>query len=310
MTAGSIVGVALVVAWANVHDLVTFYLLWLVMGLCWSAVLYSPAFATLIGFFRERRTEALTVLTLMAGLASTIFLPATAALVEALGWRGALLALSVILAVSTILPHALILRRPPPHDHLAEPSLSVGEALRRPSFRWLALAFSSYALGVGVSVHLVPYLVERGYDARAAATIAGLVGAMQLVGRLLLAPLERRVGLSLVVAGNYLLQPVAILVLMAGAPFAFVVLFGAGRGADTLLRNTIVARLYGARRFASIAGVLSLFVTLALSAGPIGLGIAYDAFGGYGPGFAVVAAASLVTVAAVVTAIRSPVRPR
>ncbi|MDQ2951966.1 MAG: MFS transporter [Chloroflexota bacterium] len=303
MTAGSILGVALMMAWSQVQDLGSFYAIWILMGLCWSATLYSPAFATITAHFRERRTEALTLVTLMAGLASTIFYPLTAGLVAQLGWRSALVALAVILAFTTIPLHALILRRAQAREEHHEPSLSLGEALRHPSFRWLALGFFCFALGNGVAVHLVPYLSGRGFDLGAAATIAGLVGAMQVVGRLVFAPLERRMPASALVAAVYALQPLAVLVLLlipaAWAPFAFVVLYGSGRGIDTLLRNTVVARLYGPRRFASIQGVLGLVITVALAAGPVGLGAVFDRFGGYDPGLWIVAAASVVAVVAV-----------
>ena len=49
-----------------------------------------------------RRVRALTTLTLVAGLASTVFAPLTAALAGALGWRGTYLVLAGILAVVTI----------------------------------------------------------------------------------------------------------------------------------------------------------------------------------------------------------------
>jgi MFS family permease len=313
MTAGSILGVALVLAWSQVRDLGSFYLIWILMGLCWSATLYSPAFATITAHFRERRTEALTVVTLMAGLASTIFYPLTAWLVSSVGWRSALIILAAILAVTTIIPHALVLRRADARDEHREPSLSLGEALRHPSFRWLALGFFCFALGSGVNVHLVPYLSGRGFDLGAAAAIAGLVGAMQVVGRLVFAPLEQRLPASALVAGVYALQPVAILVLLLASggwvPFAFVVLFGAGRGIDTLLRNTVVARLYGPRRFASSQGVLVLLVTVALAAGPVGLGAVFDRFGEYEPGLWFVAVASVIAVFAVAWGTRAGQAP-
>jgi MFS family permease len=303
MTAGSILGVGLMLAWSQVRDIGAFYVIWILMGLCWSATLYSPAFATITAHFRERRTEALTVVTLMAGLASTIFYPLTAWLVSQLGWRFALVALAAILAVSTILPHALVLRKAQAREEQHEPSLSLGDALRHPSFRWLALGFVCFALGSGVNVHLVPYFSGRGFDLGTAAAIAGLVGAMQVVGRLVFAPLERRASPSVLVALVYALQPAAILLLLlasgAWVPFVFVFLFGAGRGMDTLLRNTVVARLYGPRRFASIQGVLGLVITVALAAGPVGLGAVYDRFGQYDPGLWFVAFTSVVAVVAV-----------
>jgi len=310
MTAGSILGVLLVLAWSQVRDLATFYLIWALMGACWSATLYSPAFATVTAHFRERRTEALTVVTLMAGLASTIFLPLTAALVSALGWREALVVLAVLLAALTILPHALVLRKAPAHEEPEHArSLSLAEALRHPSFRWIALGFALFALGSGLNVHLVPYLVGRGYALGTAAFVAGLVGATQLIGRISLAPLERRMSPAAVIATVYALQPIAILflIVLSGplAPFVFVVLFGAGRGADTLIRNTLVARLYGPRRFASIQGVLSLMITGALAIGPVALGAIYDRFGGYDLGLWLVAGASVVAAVAVLVGTRT-----
>jgi len=132
---------------------------------------------------------------------------------------------------------------------------------------------------------------------------------MQVVGRIFLAPLERRLTPSTVVALVYALQPIALFVLLAFAggiaPFVFVVLYGAGRGADTLIRNTAVARLYGPRRFASIQGVLGLFITVALAIGPVGLGALYDRQGGYETGFWLVCAASVVALGALVWGTRA-----
>ena len=303
MTAGSTLGVVLVVAWSRVADLVSFYAIWILMGLCWSATLYSPAFATVTAHFRERRLVALTVVTLVAGLASTVFYPVSAWLLASLGWRDALLVLAATLAVATIPLHAFVLR-PAPRRHVGghEPSLSLGEALRHPSFRWLALGFFCYAIGIGVNVHLVPLLLGRGLELATAAWLAGGVGAMQLVGRILLASLERRFPPTAVIATVYALQPLALLVLVGGsgaALYLFVALFGVGRGADTLIRNTAVARLYGVRRFASIQGVLSLVITVAWAGAPLGLGALYDATGSYQLGLWVVFVMSVVAAFAV-----------
>ncbi len=75
------------------------------------------------------------------------------------------------------------------------------------------------------------------------------------------------------------------------------------------MRNTVVARLYGPRRFASISAVLSLVITFAWASGPIALGAVYDAFGGYDLGLWVVAAASMVAAFAVVIATQRPDQP-
>src|SRR5260370_34104229 len=134
----------------------------------------------MIVWFRRDGSRALMLVTLVAGFSSTVFVPLTAWLVSVQGWRQALVTLAVILGVLTIAPHALLLRRRPadlglgvdgdplePGDGviLAAPELSASfrEALRHPTFKWLALPFALYPLGVGVPGPLVAYLRARGH---------------------------------------------------------------------------------------------------------------------------------------------------
>src|SRR6202158_3310132 len=208
MTLGSIAATGLVLAWSRVSDIQQFYLLWAAIGLTMSATLYDPAFATATRWFQRDRVRALTAITLMAGFASTIFIPLAGWLVQVQGWRPSLVTLAAILAVGTIAPHALLLRRQPedlgisadghPLQQPAEaararPSgMAVGQALRQASFRWLVIAFWLSTLAtIAVGLHLLPYLQDRGYDATFAAGVTGLVGAMQVDARLVLAPLNQ-----------------------------------------------------------------------------------------------------------------------
>src|SRR5260221_1336764 len=113
MTAGSIVAVPLVLAWSQVRDLLSFYLIWIAIGIVFAAVNYGPAFATMIVWFRRHRSRALTLVTLFAGFASTVFVPLTAWLVSAPGLRHALVTLAIVLGVLTVAPYAPLLRRRP-----------------------------------------------------------------------------------------------------------------------------------------------------------------------------------------------------
>jgi MFS family permease len=301
MTAGSCAGVLLTLAWANVHDVVTYYVVWAAIGLTMATVLYDPAFAVVAVWFHRQRARALTALTLVAAFASTIFLPIAALLVELQGWRMALVSLALILGVITIPLHVLFLRRGPrdlglyPDGDVSPPptvsgsgrrALQPSEALRQPAFRWIALAFCLAALGsVGLPVHLVVYLAERGYDTALAATATGVIGALQVAGRLLFAPMEGRLAprvVSVCILGG---QAIAFIVLQlvpgSLGVWGFVVLLGASRGAATLLRPTLISGLFGAERFASIAGVLTMFVSVANAIAPVAVGVGYELFGGY-----------------------------
>ncbi|HUQ16596.1 MAG TPA: MFS transporter [Candidatus Saccharimonadales bacterium] len=324
MTVGSVAAVGLVLAWSQARDLVSFYAVWGLLGVVMATILYGPALATVTVWFRRRRARALTVLTLMAGLASTIFIPLAAWLVAAQGRREALVTLAVILGVVTIIPHAVFLRRRPadlglavdgdridvPSPHPPELSASLREALRQPTFKWIAVAFALYALGVGVPVHLVAYLGDQGYSLGFAAAATGAIGAAQVFGRLFFAPLEGRLPprtLSLLI---YAGQPVALLVLLlvpgvAGVAL-FVVLFGAARGMETLVRSTLTAGLYGPARFASIYAAVTLFTTLTQAVSPVGLGIVYDAIGSYVPGLWTLFSLSCIAAVAVHRGDRRP----
>src|SRR5207245_10672694 len=101
----------------------------------------------------------------------------------------------------------------------------------------------------------------------------------------------------------YLGQPTALLILLfvpsAVGVLAFVLLFGAARGAETLVRSTIIAGLYGPRRIATLAAVLTLATTITPDHAPVTLGAVYDGVRSYVPGFWALVVLSGVAAAAV-----------
>lgn len=312
MTIGSIVGAALLLVWASVEDLLIFYLVWVGIGLAMAATLYEPAFAVLAKWFERGRARALLLVTLAGGLASTIFLPLSAWLVEAQGWRGALFALAAILALLTILPHALVLRRRPedlgllpdgigptrlpqeetvraPDEPRAElRSVPLGAALRGMPFWLLVGALSLGTLSqAAMYVHLIPYLAEKGYGLGSAATLTGLIGASQVLGRVVLTFLEDRLPRDAMMAGIFALQAAALVVLIWSrnplGVLMFVLPFGAASGAVTISRALAVADFYGPAYYASIGGVVGMFVTGARTLAPVGAGVMSAALGSYAP---------------------------
>jgi hypothetical protein len=101
MTLGSAAATLLVFAWSRVTSITAYYLVWAGLDAVMAAVLYEPAFAVVTRWFARRRARALLTITLVAGMASTIFLPLTEALVARLGWRSTLAALSLLLGLVT-----------------------------------------------------------------------------------------------------------------------------------------------------------------------------------------------------------------
>ncbi|HEX8035582.1 MAG TPA: MFS transporter, partial [Ktedonobacterales bacterium] len=247
------------------------------------------------------------VLTFIAGFASVVFVPLAQWLVQAQGWRTALVTLAVLLAAVTIPLHAVVLRRRPADLGLApdgitdvswaplaqaahgdEEGVPTRVALHGATFWWIATAFALTMLASGaLTVHLVPYLIDSGYSPGFAASMVGLIGIMALPGRLVFTMLGEFIPRRLVTAMLFLLQAVALpaLLLIPGVAgvLCFVALFGAGFGAVTPARAALVADHYGSTYYARINSVLGLFVTGARAVAPVGAGIMYDLLGSYPP---------------------------
>jgi MFS family permease len=328
MTLGSIGGALLLLAWSRTDSLPVFYLLWIAMGLVIAATLYEPAFTVVATWFQRLRSRALLLLTIVAGFASTIFLPVATLLIEQLGWRQALLVLAALLAATTIPAHALILRRrpedlglqpdgdTPPVGVQASPGLPMEvegvplrQALGEHAFWWLTAAFFLGTLSsVAVAVHLIPFLLADGYSPGFAAMATGVIGATQVAARVGVTLAGDRCPHVPLTAAVFALQAAAVLILLVwrqpGGVLLAVVLLGAGRGAVTLMRATLVAERYGRAHYGAIGGALALFVSGAAALAPVGAGVAYELVGRYGAVFAGLAAISLLAALAMLGMLR------
>jgi MFS family permease len=310
MTAGSCLATLLTFAWARVQSLPALYIVWLLMGLAMATTLYEPAFAVVVSWFVRGRDRALLTVTLVAGLASTIFMPIEAALLERMGWRAALSVLAVVLGVITIPIHALLLRQGSAGataagtDGTPAPSLTLGQAGRTAVFWVLSIAFlvSNFATAA-VTTHLIPFLVDRGYSAAFAAATIGWTGAMQLAGRVLFVPISSRLGARVMVAAVFVGQALGIaqlsLLARLGTLLPFIVLQGSANGMATLARASSLAEIFGARNYGAISGAVALGANGARAVGPVGASLLLLGLGSYSAVFWALAASLVAAGGAV-----------
>jgi MFS family permease len=316
MTAGSCLAAGLLLAWSRVHSLAALYAVWGVMGLAMAAILYEPAFAAVVHWFPHRRERALLTVTLVAGLASTIFMPVAAWLLDRIGWRTTVQVLAGFLAVTTIPIHALVLRSRPAGRAgaaSAEPApegVPLRAALATVVFWVLGAAFAAGSfIAVAVSVHGLPYLTQRGYSPALAAAAVGWMGAMQLPGRLLFVPVVSRLGSGLATAAIFLAQGagLVLLALVGRLPvlLAVIVLLGSANGMSTLARATAIADRFGRRYYGSVSGAIAVGANGARALAPVGASMLSVWLGGYGWMFGALAImAVLAGGALVVTELR------
>ena len=276
LTAGSLVGLAGMVAFALAPHPAVLYAAWAAIGLAMAATLYEPAMAVLVAIDPARRHRTLAAITVAGGLASTVFAPLGSALTEAFGWRTALLVLGIGGAAVTTVLHALVL--PPAHVHPADVRATAEAAPpfdRRLRALRTALLFEQAAI-LATTAHLIGLLVDREVGLGAAAAALGVMGVGKVVGRMaLLGPVARRPPALLACVVNAvqlvgLAVPLAVTAPVVLLPTMLVV--GAGSGATTILRPLLVVDLVGAGPFAAVNARLQRATTLFRATAPLVLG--------------------------------------
>ena len=312
MTAASLVAVPGVAAVAMAPNLAVFYLGWVLTGGAMAGSLYPPAFAALTRWGGVQRVRALTTLTLVAGLASTVFAPLAAVLDDALGWRQAYLVLLVGLVVVTVPLHWWGLDHPWRADeHVADARgqatsrgrLAVPTVARTTPFVLLTLANALTALAVfAVVINLVPMLVEQGMSRNLAALALGLGGVGQVAGRLGYA---RFAGATSVTArGVIVLAGIAVataaLALAPGSAGLLIVLgmlLGLARGVYTLVQATAITDRWGPASYGTLSGILTAPALVAAAAAPFAGAMLADLLGSYADAFLVLAGLAAVAAA-------------
>ena len=302
MTAGSILGTLLLLAWSQVDSLVGFYLVWIGIGIALSGTLYDPAFAAIAPWFRENRGKAMLIITFFGGLASTVFFPLTGWLEVRYGWREALMILAGILAIGTILPHWFVIRAPhrSESDRRFRPSSSWRSLVQSIWFRRLSLAFFLQSFtSAGVTVHMIAYLIDRGVSPTTAAWTAGLIGAAQTGSRVLVTIFEHKASTVVLTAMMFATQMIAIFMLVAWpsgpTTIAAALLLGIGKGALTLLRPAILLEHYSVHEFGAVNGSLASVLNMATAGAPVITGIAVGWLSGYTWVFGIFAVLSLIS---------------
>lgn len=309
MTAGSVLAAALFALWSRVESYPAFVLIWLGLGATMSAVLYDPGFAILIRRLGPGARRGITAMTLVGGLASTVFLPVTHLLIEAFGWRNALLGLAASNLCVCAAIHGLVIPPQAPRSagkpHPVQPS-GAGRVLRKAAFwSFVATVLLQGVLATGFSIHLIPLLVERGFTLDAAVAAFAVIGPAQVAARLLVAFGERALGLKAV----GLLSMVLWVLAFALLPFvpagswlvvAFGAMYGAANGLMTILRALLPPELFGREDYGTIQGFIAAPSTFVRAAAPFAIGALWAWSGGYGSVLAIAVGMALASLVAFV----------
>lgn len=262
----------------------TLLLGWIAMGVAMPMGLYDAAFSTVVALYGAQARRAIVGVTLVAGFASTVSWPLTAAIEAHAGWRlacatWALLHLTVGLGL-----HAGLVPR-----GARSPALHAGAVVDAPppasrrTLWTLAGVFTASGFAfAAMAAHLPRLLEAAGCTPALAVAAASLVGVAQVAARVAEAGWLTRLHPLMTARLCTALHPLgAVLLAVFGAPAAFVfsVLHGAGMGLMTIVKGTLPLALFGAAGFGRRAGLLEAPSRIVQALTPMLFGVWLDRWG-------------------------------
>lgn len=279
LPATAAVGGLALIALSQAETQTAFFLIWALIGFCTSGCLYEPCFSFLTRVKGANARPAITLVTLVAGFASTVCYPIADAIAAADGWRsatqwfaGTILVLGVPLFIISTRMLEADAKAPPP---LVSASHGAARKARRsPVFWYLAAAFPLLALTHGMVIsHIIPLLSDRGATQTSAVWAASLIGPMQVVGRIAMITVGRNLSAVNITLISFAGIAVSMMILLSASEgdwriFAFVLLLGACYGIISIAKPLVTADLLGRDGFGSISGALAVPFVAFMAAAP------------------------------------------
>lgn len=251
-------------------------------------------------WFVQRRGIAAAAASLGVAAGSMVFPPLIDLLIAQYGWRGAYLALALLVAL-TILPVVALLFRGRPETFGLRPDAGLpvvaGRALEEPSFTrkqalstgafWLLSAggFLTNAIGTALLLNHFSIMhgagVERGAALVLLSALAGIQVAVTLGTGALVDRYEPR---RLVPLSMAALAAASLLPAMGGGPvvaWSYALCVGAAYGAQQAISAAGYAQYFGRDNIGAIRGTASLFGVSGAAFGPLPFAASIDWTGSY-----------------------------
>ena len=293
MIAGAAMVALSFLALSRADSAAAFFVIFIVLGVGITGSTIIPAALVITNWFRERRGLALGIAFAgipLGGTGVTIF---ASWIVQRSGFRAGYLAMAIPIVVVVIPLLALFMCTAPEAEETRPASgapeaelsgLEVREALGSRSFWMIAVAEVFFATaGVGLRVHLVPFLTGIGYSPTLAAEILGAMFIFSAIGSSMMGALADRLGGRVTLSLVFFAGAAGIAALLGASHLiavgAFVVIFGLVR--ETHIVPIVITESLGAKRLGALLGLLALFTTFGFAAGPVIAGRIFDRTGSY-----------------------------
>jgi MFS family permease len=296
------------------QSLFGYYLSWIVLGIAMRFTLYDAAFAALARIGGPDARRPMSQITLIGGLASTLFWPIGDMLAQHLGWRGALFvyaglaltAIPLLFAIpndrcSSVSASDLIMQR-------KIPSLNRGDTILAAALYVMIAALTNF-LNAGMSAQMIAILAGFGVSTSTAVWIATLRGVGQSSARLAELLFGQRLDpITLNLIATAILPLSFVFGLLVGqftiAAVAFAFLYGVGNGIVTITRGTMPLVLFDHKTYGSFVGKLIAPSFVLSAVAPLVYAVIMDRLGYAATQYFSIGIAFLSLAASVVLSIR------
>jgi MFS family permease len=272
---------------------------WLVLGIGMGFGLYEAAFATVAGLYGREARNAITGITLFAGFASTVGWPLSAGLIDAFGWRGALLAWAVLHMLLGLPFNRLLVPKSPPPAPVAMSAETTSAGVPWTMIVLAGVFGATWFVSTALAAHLPRLLEAMGATPTAAVAAGALIGPAQVAARLVEFTLLRRASPMISARLATVMHPIGATLLVIFGPIMavpFVLLHGGGNGLLTIARGTLPLALFGAAGYGLRTGLMAAPARILQGAAPLLFGLVLDRGG---PGYALMLSGMLTCGASV-----------
>jgi MFS family permease len=253
-----------------------------------ASTFFAPLIATTMAWFDAHRSLAVALVSAGVGVAPMTVSPFARWLIDAYGWRAAMLAIGIAAWV-LLLPATLLVRRAPavaaaaPADDAGgqDRRAAIFAALRSPKFIVLGLTFFACCMAhSGPIFHMVTYAMTCGIAPMAAVSIYSVEGLAGLGGRLVYGLLADRLGVKPVLIAGLTIQALVIAAYLFASRldqfYALAVIFGGTYGGVMPLYAVLAHEYFGPRILGTVFGAAIMLSSLGMAAGPLVGGWIYD----------------------------------
>ncbi len=280
-----------------------YYALWLLLGFVGTGSTPVPYSKVITQWFDRRRGLALAIAVSGSSIGTIVIPPLTQAIIDGRGWRGAYLALGLLVVFVAVPTVSLLMRNTPAsmglrvdgEETLADrvinrddenTGLSINAARRHRALWIMIIAFFGMSVSFHACIlHFVPLLTDRGISPADAAGMTSILAVGILIGRLVTGLLLDRYFAPHVAMGFFSALGAGLVILWSGAGGAWLIaaaiLIGLAQGAELDLMAYMVSRYFGLRAFAEIYSYAFSGFMLGAVVGPPLMAATFDATGSY-----------------------------